>query len=113
AAAFAARILVLFVLMPPLEFFKLSQPISAAYKLAISWGGLRGALTLVLALAATENAALSPEVKRFVAVLATGLVLFTLFVNGTTLRLVIDLLGLDRLSARDEALLDHILELSY
>ena len=113
AAAFAARILVLFVLVPPLEFFKLTQPISAAYKLAITWGGLRGALTLVLALAATENAALSPEMKRFVAVLATGLVLFTLFVNGTTLRLVIDLLGLDRLSPRNQVLRDQVLALSY
>jgi CPA1 family monovalent cation:H+ antiporter len=113
AAAFAARILVLFVLVPPLEFFKLTQPISSAYKLAITWGGLRGALTLVLALAATENAALSPEVKRFVAVLATGLVLFTLFVNGTTLRLVIDLLGLVRLSPRNQVLRDQVLALSY
>ena len=113
AAAFVARILVLFVLVPPLEFFKLTQPISSAYKLAITWGGLRGALTLVLALAATENAALSPEVKRFVAVLATGLVLFTLFVNGTTLRLVIDLLGLVRLSPRNQVLRDQVLALSY
>src|SRR6516162_3810333 len=113
AAAFAARILVLFVLVPPLEFFKLTQPISSAYKLAITWGGLRGALTLVLALAATENAALGPDVKRFVAVLATGLVLFTLFVNGTTLRLVIDLLGLDRLSPRNQVLRDQVLALSY
>jgi len=112
-AAFAARILILFALMPPLEFFKLSQPISSAYKLAITWGGLRGALTLVLALAATENAALSPEVKRFIAVLATGLVLFTLFVNGTTLRLVIALLGLDRLSSRNQVLRDQVLALSY
>jgi len=68
---------------------------------------------LVLALAATENAALSPEVKRFVAVLATGLVLFTLFVNGTTLRSVIDLLGLVRLSPRNQVLRDQVLALSY
>jgi Na+:H+ antiporter len=113
AAAFGARILVLFVLVPPLEFFKLTQPISSAYKLAITWGGLRGALTLVLALAATENAALGPEVKRFVAILATGLVLFTLFVNGTTLRLVIDLLGLGHLSVRNQVLRDQVLALSY
>jgi CPA1 family monovalent cation:H+ antiporter len=113
AAALAARILVLFVLVPPLEFFRLTQPINAAYKLAITWGGLRGALTLVLALAATENLALGPEVKRFVAVLATGLVLFTLFVNGTTLRLVIDLLGLARLSPRNQVLRDQVLALSY
>src|SRR6516164_1003130 len=113
AAAFAARILVLFALMPPLEYCNLTQPINSAYKLAITWGGLRGALTLVLALAATENTALGPEVKRFVAVLATGLVLFTLFVNGTTLRLAISLLGLDRLSPRNQVLRDQVLALSY
>src|SRR3984893_8502011 len=113
AAVLAARILVLFVLMPPLEHLKLTQPISSAYKLAVTWGGLRGALTLVLALAATENAALSSETKRFIAVLATGLVLFTLFVNGTTLRLVIDLLGLNRLSPRNQVLRDQVLALSY
>jgi CPA1 family monovalent cation:H+ antiporter len=113
AAAFGARVFALFILVPPLEHFRLTQRIDASYKLAIIWGGLRGALTLVLALAVTENRALPPDIQRFVAVLATGFVLFTLFVNGTTLRLVIGLLGLDRLSRRDEALRDQILALSY
>ena len=92
AAAFAARFLVLFLLLPLLSFAKLTQPISTAYKLAIVWGGLRGALTLVLALAVTENPAVRPDVQQFVAVLATGLVLFTLLINGTTLSAVIHLL---------------------
>src|SRR6516225_1948534 len=113
AAAFAARILVLFGLLPPLEFFKLTQPISSGYKLAIIWGGLRGALTLVLALAGTENKALGAETQRFIAALATGFVLFTLFVNGTTLRSVIALLGLNRLSPRNEVLRDRVLALAY
>jgi monovalent cation:H+ antiporter, CPA1 family len=113
AAAFTARLLVLFLLLPPLEYFRLTQPISAAYKLAMTWGGLRGALTLVLALAVTENLGIAVQTQRFVAVLATGLVLFTLFINGTTLRLVIALLGLDRLSSRDQVLRDRILALSY
>jgi CPA1 family monovalent cation:H+ antiporter len=112
-AVFAARLLVLFLLLPLLSLAKLTQPISTAYKLAIAWGGLRGALTLVLALAVTENPALKPEVQRFVAVLATGLVLFTLLVNGTTLRAVIHLLRLDRLSPIDQALRDRVLALSY
>ncbi|MFZ0600048.1 MAG: cation:proton antiporter [Roseiarcus sp.] len=112
-AVFAARLLVLFLLLPLLSLAKLTQPISTAYKLAIAWGGLRGALTLVLALAVTENPALTPEVHRFVAVLATALVLFTLLVNGTTLRFVIRLLGLDRLSPVDQALRDRVLALSY
>jgi CPA1 family monovalent cation:H+ antiporter len=113
AAAFGARLLVLFLLLPLLSLAKLTQPISTAYKLAIAWGGLRGALTLVLALAVTENSALNPEVQRFVAVLATGMVLFTLLVNGTTLRAVIHLLRLDRLSPVDQALRDRVLALSY
>jgi CPA1 family monovalent cation:H+ antiporter len=112
-AVFAARILVLFLLLPLLSLAKLTQPISTAYKLAIAWGGLRGALTLVLALAVTENPALKPEIQRFVAVLATGLVLFTLLINGTTLRFVIRLLRLDRLSPVDQALRDRVLALSY
>lgn len=112
-AALGARIFSLFVLLPQLERLGLTQRIDAPYKLAIIWGGLRGALTLVLALAVTENAALPENIKRFVAVLATGFVLFTLFVNGTTLRLVFSLLGLDRLSPKDEALRDRILALSY
>jgi Na+:H+ antiporter len=112
-AAIAARVLVLFVMMPPLEFFKLSQPISSTYKITMAWGGLRGAVTLVLALAVTENNSLDPEVKRFVGLVATGFVLFTLFVNGTTLRPLIALLGLDRLSPRNQALRDRVLALSY
>lgn len=82
AAAFGARIFSLFGLLPPLERLGLTQRIDASYKLAISWGGLRGALTLVLALAITENDALPRDIQRFVAVLATGLVLFTLFKIG-------------------------------
>ncbi|HTZ67882.1 MAG TPA: cation:proton antiporter [Roseiarcus sp.] len=112
-AVFVARLLVLFLLLPLLSLAKLTEPISTAYKLAIAWGGLRGGMTLVLALAVTENPALQPEVQRFVAVLATGLVLFTLLVNGTTLRAVIHLLRLDRLSPVDQVLRDRVLALSY
>ncbi|HEV2676272.1 MAG TPA: cation:proton antiporter [Aliidongia sp.] len=111
-AALVARILVLFGVLPPLTWLKWSAPVSTAYKLVITWGGLRGAVTVALALAVTEDTGLDPAVKRFVAVLATGFVLFTLFVNGTTLRTVIRLLKLDRLSPRDEALRDNVVALS-
>jgi CPA1 family monovalent cation:H+ antiporter len=108
-AAFAARALTLFLLLPPLCALRLTERIRHAYKIVITWGGLRGAVTLALALAVTENYRLDPEVKRFVAVLATGFVLFTLLVNGTTLRAVIRLLKLDRLSPLDQALRDQVL----
>ncbi|MGH7092793.1 MAG: cation:proton antiporter, partial [Stellaceae bacterium] len=112
-AAYAARILVLFTMLPPLSWVRLTEPISTTYRLAIAWGGLRGALTLALALAVTEHPALGGPEKHFVAVLATGFLLFTLLVSGTTLRPVIRLLGLDRLAPRDRLLRDQVLALSY
>ncbi len=111
-AALVARVVVLFGVLPPLTWLKWSAPVSTAFKLVITWGGLRGAVTVALALAVTEDPGLAPEVKRFVAVLATGFVLFTLFVNGTTLRPILRLLKLDQLSPRDEALRDNVLALS-
>jgi len=111
-AALAARALVLFGMLPFLSVTKLAQSVSHAFKFVIVWGGLRGAVTLALALAVTENRALDPEIQEFVAILATGFVLFTLLINGTTLRPVIRLLKLDQLSPIDQALRSQVLALS-
>jgi CPA1 family monovalent cation:H+ antiporter len=67
---------------------------------------------LALALAVTEHTRIDPAAKDFVAVLATGFVLFTLLVNGLTLKPVIRLLRLDRLSPLNEAVRDKVLALS-
>jgi monovalent cation:H+ antiporter, CPA1 family len=110
--ALLARAIVLFGLLPLLSAARLTQRVSHRYKFVILWGGLRGAVTLALALAVTENRALDPEIQRFVAILATGFVLSTLLVNGTTLRPMIRLLGIDRLSPIDQALRHQVLALS-
>jgi CPA1 family monovalent cation:H+ antiporter len=104
AAAFVARALILYGLLPLLTLARLSPRVEPPYRLAILWGGLRGAVTLALALAVTENPGVAPEVKRAVGTVAVGFTLFTLLVQGTTLRLVIGWLGLDRLTALDRAL---------
>lgn len=103
-AAIAARALILFGLLPLLAVLRLSPPVERPYRVAILWGGLRGAVTLALALAVTESIFVPAEIKRVVGILATGFTLFTLIVQGTTLRMVIRWLGLDRLSPIDEAL---------
>ncbi|MFX0546340.1 cation:proton antiporter [Roseovarius sp. S1116L3] len=103
-AAIAARLVILFGLLPTLTLLRLSPPVERPYRVAILWGGLRGAVTLALAMAVTESFRIPVEIKRVVGILATGFTLFTLIVQGTTLRTVIGWLGLDRLSPVDEAL---------
>ncbi|ASJ70843.1 cation:proton antiporter [Granulosicoccus antarcticus] len=109
AAAMTARALILFALMPLLSTLRLSPPVEQPYRIAILWGGLRGAVTLALALAVTESVLVPDEVKRMVGILATGFTLFTLIVQGSTLRLVISYLGLDKLSSVDQALSNQVL----
>lgn len=103
-AAVFARAVILFGLLPLLTVLRLSPEVERPYRVAILWGGLRGAVTLALALAVTESIRVPIEIKRVVGILATGFTLFTLIVQGTTLRAVIRWLGLDRLSPIDEAL---------
>lgn len=103
-AATAARAAILLGLLPLLAVLRLSPAVERSYRVAILWGGLRGAVTLALALAVTESFRVPVEVKRVVGILATGYTLFTLVVQGTTLRALISWLGLDRLSPIDQAL---------
>ncbi|MCC5958400.1 MAG: cation:proton antiporter [Rhodobacteraceae bacterium] len=108
-AAFVARAVILFGMLPVLSVLKLSPRVDRPYRAAILWGGLRGAVTLALALAVTESALVPPAIKREVGILATGFTLFTLLVQGTTLRWVISRLGLDRLPALDTALSNQVI----
>ncbi len=108
-AAFAARAIVVFGVLPLLSVAGLSPKVSTPYKLVIMWGGLRGSVTLALALSVTEGSGLPGDAQRFVAVLSTGFVLFTLLVQGTTLRNVIRRLGVDKLSPLDSALRKQVI----
>jgi len=112
AATLATRAMVLFGLMPLLSHYGLSSRVSRPYRLVVLWGGLRGSMTLTLALAVSENDAVPRPVAAFVVTLATGYTLMTLFVQGTTLRPLIRGLGLDRLSGIDRAIRDLALSVT-
>ncbi len=111
-ATLAARALMLWGLLPALSFLTTGDRVSNPYKLVILWGGLRGAVSLALALAISEHRALPDEVRHFVVVLTTGYVLLTLFVQGMSLRPLIHALGLDRLSPAERAVRDRTLSLA-
>ena len=108
-AAFVARAIILWGMLPALSWMRLSPQVEPAYRAAILWGGLRGAVTLALALAVTESALVPPAVKREVGILATGFTMFTLLVQGTTLRWIIARLGLARLPKLDQALSHQVI----
>lgn len=111
-AALAARALILWGFFPAMAALGLGERVSNRFNIVILWGGLRGAVTLALALAITENKAVSYEIQRFVAVQATGFVLFSLLVPGLTLRPLIRWLGLDRLSPLDQVIRSQVLALA-
>ncbi len=97
-AAFAARALVLWGFLPLMPRAALATTLSHRARVLLWWGGLRGALTLLLALSVTESGAIDEDATSFIAVTSTGFVLFTILVNGLTLRPLMRMLGLQDLS---------------
>jgi CPA1 family monovalent cation:H+ antiporter len=84
---------VVVVMIPP-ELLRLTRRIrvvtSHAERLVLIWGGLRGALTITLALALPAEIAN----RQLMIAMAVGVVLFTLLVQGITLSQVIKRTGL-------------------
>ena len=102
-ATLFARALVVFGILPVLTW-AVGTRVSTSYKTVIWWGGLRGALSLALALSVTEHDAVPTAVREFVALGVTGYVLVTLLINGVTLRPLIKLLKLNKLTPTERLL---------
>ena len=107
AGAFAARALILFGALPLLERTGRAVPMDRPQRILVFWGGVRGAVTLVLAISLTETPALG-DAGPVLGALAAAFTLTTLFVNASTLALVASRLGLDQLSPADLALRGRI-----
>ena len=73
-----------------------SRRVPTAFKHVMYWGGLRGAISLALALL-LEKSDFSPEVVDTLLVMTFGVVLFTLLIQGTTISGLIAKLGLSGL----------------
>jgi len=110
-AALAARAVTVFGLLP-LVTSAVGTRVDNRYKSVICWGGLRGALSLALALAVTEHPLLADDISDFIVIGATGFVLSTMLINGTTLRPLIRLLDLDKLTATERALRNQAVALT-
>lgn len=103
-AATLARAAVLFGLLPGLAWCGFSTPITSPQKIVALWGGVRGAVTLVLALSLVDVRGIEDDARNTIAALGAGYAFLTLLVNASTLSLLTRRLGLNRLSAGERAL---------
>ncbi|MEM9784022.1 MAG: cation:proton antiporter, partial [Pseudomonadota bacterium] len=106
-AALLARSAVLFGILPVMARVQLSTPIQPKQAALLVWGGVRGSVTLVLAIAITETVALDED-ALLIGAIAAGYTLATIFLNAATLGWTTRLLGLHRLSPADLALREQI-----
>lgn len=102
ASGFLARAVLTHGMIPLIAFLRLGIPVSNGFRTVMWWGGLRGAVSLALALSVYENPAFSVETREFVVTLVCGFVLFTLIVNAPTVGLVMRFFRLDQLSPSDQ-----------
>ena len=78
---------------------RMGTPIPRSYQHVMFWGGLRGAISLALALSLSSNA-FGTGVGAQLRLMTFGVVLFTLLVQGTTIEALLKRLGLAQRSPR-------------
>jgi len=75
---------------------RLSDGVSTHDSMVMAWGGLRGAVSLALALIVAQNPKIDHVLGRQVLLVTAGVVLLTILVNGTTMGRLLAKLGYDK-----------------
>jgi len=93
------------VLMPLLK--RLGLGLGRDKALVLVWGGLRGAVALALALMLAQHPGVDSRWGEQVLFLTAGIVALTILINGSSMGLLFSRLGLDRLPAGKQAMIDR------
>lgn len=80
--------------------------INGAKATVLIWGGVRGAVALALALIVAQDSVLAGEFGDQVLFLAAGIVVLTIVINASTMKMVFRYLKLDKLPPAKQASLD-------
>ncbi len=72
----------------------------------VTWGGLRGAIALALALAVGQDENIASDLGAQILFLTAGIVVLTILINGTTMRFLLRYVGYDRLPPEKQAVVD-------
>ena len=74
--------------------------------IVLTWGGLRGAVSLALALTIAADSLIPREVSDQILFLCAGIVVLTILINGTTMGALLQYLHLNALPAAKQATVD-------
>ncbi len=111
AGVMALRFVVTFGFRPLIG--AVGDPISTGEATSMSWGGLRGAVSLALALIVAQDERIAADVRQQMLLMTAGVVFLTIAINGYTMGGLLRKLGFDKppltvqvaqLSARAEVL---------
>ncbi len=86
----------------PLANLTLQNKISVPDACAASWGGLRGAVSIALALIVAHTEGVPDELASRMVIVTTGVVLLSLIINGTTMGALLRHFGYDKAPPADE-----------
>jgi len=100
------RTVVIVGLMPILA--RIGIGLTKEKSIVLIWGGLRGAVSLALALIVATNESLDSQLRDQVLFLTSGIVVLTIIVNGSSMRFVMAKLGLDKLPAAKQKTLAKV-----
>lgn len=89
------------VLMPLLE--RIGIGINRKKATVLVWGGLRGAVSLSLALSLAQDINIPEQLREQILFLTAGIVFLTIVINGSTMEWLLHSLKLDKLPAAKEA----------
>ncbi|RDH44311.1 cation:proton antiporter [Zooshikella ganghwensis] len=93
-----------FILTPLLKRF--SGGITREKAIVLTWGGLRGAVSLALALIVAQENLLPKEIGDQVLFLCAGIVVLSIVINGSTMSWILARLHLNQLPAAKQATVD-------
>ena len=86
------RFAMIMLLYPVMK--RLGYGLTRRESVILTWGGLRGALAMILALMVSYTPAIPEDIRSQVLFFTTGIVTLTLCINATTMRALLNRLGL-------------------
>ena len=95
------RAISIWTLMPVLE--RIGVGINRQKATVLVWGGLRGAVSLSLALSLAQDSGAPEQLREQILFLTAGIVFLTIVINGSTMEWLLHRLALDKLPAAKEA----------